>query len=157
MTKKDLIKKYETNVKSAFGLYALNGILGLIYIIRYFFSGNLNFYFSIYSTEYLLALFDSKGGSFFELSKALPYLLGIIIIAILYATAGIITLKKESCLKFCLGLYLLDFAFLLLNVFVLSHKCPLDDAIVINIIVHFLISLFLIVGVISQKKLKAVK
>ena len=46
-TKEDLIKKHETNVKSAASAFALSGILGLIYIVRFFITKNFDFYFSL--------------------------------------------------------------------------------------------------------------
>ena len=55
-TKDDIIKKHETNVKSAFTAVALAGVLGLIYVLRYFITGNFNFHFSLSFPEMMVKL-----------------------------------------------------------------------------------------------------
>ena len=55
-TKEDIIKKHETNVKSAFTAYFLAAILGVIYIVRYLIKQEFDFHFSLSFTDMMLKL-----------------------------------------------------------------------------------------------------
>ncbi len=146
MTKSDLIKKYETNIKSAQSTYALAGILALIYIVRYFFSGNFNFYFSLFSTEFLLK--KSQG-----VQNPLPYIAAVSVICIFYIIFGAIAVKNDKGLSLCLVYYSIDFLLLIANT-VTSFGAGIDKNIFIDIIIHFFVILFLVVGAYSQIKMK---
>lgn len=149
-TKEDIIKKHETNLKSAVGGFALAGVLGLIYIIRYFITGNFEFYFSLSVPEIMLKL--SHNG---EIGKAVAYTVAAIFVAA-YIVLAILNAKDRKWLKASLILYAADFICLLTYIFVLMSK-PFDSAVYIEIIVHFFVILFLLVGVYSDKKLKELK
>ena len=77
-TKEDIIKKHETNVKSAFTAYFLAFVLGLIYIVRYLIKQEFDFYFSLSFTDMMLKL-ESSG----EISKAIC-IAAIVVFAVIY-------------------------------------------------------------------------
>lgn len=147
-TKEEMIKKHETNVKSALSGFALAGVLALIYIVRYFIKGDFGFYFSFAFSEVLLRLQDSG-----KLSPVIAYVLIGIFVAI--CIACILLVRKDSKnLKFCLGFYLFDTAFLIVNALVCFGGKIAPDFF-IDVIIHAFIIVFLIVGVKSAKVLKS--
>lgn len=149
-TKEDIIKKHETNIKSAQSGFALAGVLGLIYIIRYFITGNFNFYFSLSVPEMMLKLSHSG-----EFNKAAAYGIMGVFLAV-YIVFTVLNSKNTKWLKLSLGLYALDFVCLLVFIFAVMTK-PVDSAVYIEVVIHFFVILFLSVGVYSDKKLKALK
>lgn len=148
-TKEDIIKKHETNVKSALGGFPLAGVLGVIYIVRYFITGNFDFHFSLSIPEMMLKL--SHWG---EIAKPLAYGITAVFVLIYFALI-ILNIKNQKWLKASLVLYLVDFAALLVFMFAVIGN-P-DSAMYIEVIVHFFIILFLTVAVYSDKKLKELK
>ncbi len=145
-TKEDIIKKHQTNIKSAVGLFALTAALGVIYIVRYFITSNFNFYFGLSFTEVLLR--KSADGS---ISTALAYCLSAVFLLAVFAVAAVI-LKKPRQLHSALGLYMVDFAFL--TVYIATDLGSFTSDRVIDIIFHLIITVFLIVGLKSQKELR---
>ena len=75
LTTQDKIKKMQTNIKSAQSIFVLSGILALIYVVRYFVTGNFNFYFSSYITEFALKAADENIASAVTLSNGASYAL----------------------------------------------------------------------------------
>ncbi len=144
-TKEDIIKKHQTNVKSAVGLFALTAALGAIYIVRYFITDNFNFYFSLSFTEVWLRM--SADGS---INTALAYCLAAVFLLAVFAVAAVI-LKKPRQLHIALGLYMLDFAFLIVYLVINADSFTSDR--LIDIIFHLIITVFLAVGLKSQKEL----
>ena len=145
-TKEDIIKKHETNVKSASSSFSLVGILGLIYVVRYFVSGNLNFYFSLAFAEMMLRLYDGK------LIPLVAALAAIIVFFALYIFVIVLIAKDPSKLKVGLGIYLFDC--LCLAGTGLIHGESLQPEFFIDVIVHAFVIVFLAVGIRSAKALK---
>lgn len=145
-TKEDILKKHETNIKSASTAILLSGILGLIYVVRYILSGNFNFYFSLSFTDMLLRLGEDKG------SILVPAIISVVYILI-YTSFSVLMAKSKKAIYAGLGIYLFDFACLIYS-FVYIFPKPLDSAHFIDVIVHLFVITFLVVGIISQKKIK---
>lgn len=143
-TKEDILKKHETNIKSATSSFTLAGILGIIYIVRYILKDNFNFYFSLSFSELILRL---------SASDIIPGLVAYIIIAVylaIFIGIVILTVKSASNLKFSLGFYIFDCLCLIpLGIF-LGEEFTSDFF--IDVIVHLFVILFLIVGIRSLKK-----
>lgn len=149
-TKEDIIKKHETNVKSAFTVVALSGVLGLIYIVRYFITDNFDFHFSLSFPEMMLKL--GHGGT---VSSFLAYGMTAAFFA-LYLLSAVLILKNAKYLKLSLALYAFDCVSLLFYMLVVLRQFPgsFTKDLYIEVILHFFIILFLSVGVYSDKKLK---
>ncbi|MEE1321582.1 MAG: hypothetical protein UHM85_08635 [Acutalibacteraceae bacterium] len=145
-TKEDILKKHETNIKSASTAILLSGILGLIYVVRYILSGNFNFYFSLSFTDMLLRLSEDKG------SILVPAIISVVYI-LMYTSFSVLMAKSKKAIYAGLGIYLFDFACLIYS-FVCIFPKPLDSAHFIDVIVHLFVITFLVVGIISQKKIK---
>lgn len=145
-TKEDILKKHETNIKSASTAILLSGILGLIYVVRYILSGNFNFYFSLSFTDMLLRLGEDKGGIL------VPAIISVVYI-LMYTSFSVLMAKSKKAIYAGLGIYLFDFACLIYS-FVCIFPNPLDSAHFIDVIVHLFVITFLVVGIISQKKIK---
>ncbi len=152
-TKEDIIKKHETNVKSAFTAISLAGILGIIYVVRYFITGNFDFYFSLSLPEIMLKL--GHGGT---VSPPVSY--GVTaVFFLLYFLVAVLCLKNTNFLKVGLALYIFDFICLLFFIFILFSQFPdsFSTDIFIEVIIHLFVILFLSVGVYSDNKLKKIK
>lgn len=152
-TKEDIIKKHETNVVSAFTAIAMAGILGLVYVVRYFITGNFDFHFSLSIPEMMLKL--GHGGT-----VSAPVSYGVTAgFFILYLLVAVLCLKDAKFLKVGLALYSLDFASLFIFIAVLLMQFPdsFSTDIFIEVIIHFFVILFLSVGVYSHGKLKKIK
>ena len=145
-TKEDIIKKHETNIKSATSGFSLAGILGIIYVVRYFISGNLNFYFSLAFAEAMLRLCQT------EILTTLSALALIAVFFILYIFVIVLIAKDSSRLKLGLGLYL--FACLCLVVTGLLRGDSFAPDFFIDVIVHAFVVIFIAVGIRSVKAMK---
>lgn len=145
-SQEDILKKHETNIKSASTAILLSGILGLIYVVRYIISGNFNFYFSLSFTDLLLRLSENKGSIILPAVISIAYILA-------YASLSVIMSKNKKAIFAGLGIYLFDFICLIYS-FVWVFPKPIDSAHFIDVIVHLFVITFLIVGIISQKKIK---
>lgn len=155
LSKQDKIKKLQTNIKSAQSTFALAGILALIYVVRYFVTGNFNFYFSSYITEFALKAADSNIPSAVSLSSSGAYCI-LAVYAIIFIVCCVFSLKAKHGLLACLIFYIVDFAALICGV-VMSPFGVVGEEIFIDIIVHIFVILFLSVGVYSVKKLPEVE
>ncbi len=145
-TQEDILKKHETNIKSASTAILLSGILGLIYVVRYILSGNFNFYFSLSFTDMILRLSENKD------SIILPSVISIVYI-LAYASIAVFSNKHTKLLYVGLGIYIFDFLCLIYS-FVCVFPKPVDSAHFIDVVVHLFVITFLIVGIISQNKIK---
>lgn len=144
-TKEDIIKKHQTNVKSAQSAFVLAGMLGIIYIVRYFITGNFDFYFSLSFTQvWLSKVADGTAAA------DLGYTLSAIFIAIYFALCVVIA-KKPLHLPKALSLYILDFAALIYSL-ITSTAFSSDS--LIDVILHLFITVFLIAGIKSEKALR---
>lgn len=155
LSKQDKIKKLQTNIKSAQSTFALAGILALIYVVRYFVTGNFNFYFSSYITEFALKAADSNISSAVSLSSSGAYCV-LAVYAIIFIVCCVFSLKAKHGLLACLIFYLVDFAALICGA-VMAPFGVIGEEIFIDIIVHIFVILFLSVGVYSVKKLPEVE
>lgn len=145
-TKDDIIKKHQTNVKSAGSAFTLAGILGIVYIIRYFITGNFNFYFSLSFTEGMLKFID-KG----TLTPTAGYVMLGIFIA-LYVIGIILIAVNPKNLIYALVVYASDFVFLIYQI--LSNLDTFTSDRLIDVIIHSFIIIFICVGLYSEKKLR---
>ena len=151
LTTQDKIKKMQTNIKSAQSIFVLSGILALIYVVRYFVTGNFNFYFSSYITEFALKAADENIASAVTLSNGASYAL-LAVYAVLFLLCCVLCLKSKIGLWACLTLHLTDYAALLMGTS-LSVFGSFREEIFIDIIVHFFVLLFIVVGIYSTYKL----
>lgn len=151
LTTQDKIKKMQTNIKSAQSIFVLSGILALIYVVRYFVTGNFNFYFSSYITEFALKAADENIASAVTLSNGASYAL-LAVYAVLFILCCVLCLKSKLGLWACLTLHLTDYAALLAGT-ALSVFGSFREEIFIDIIVHFFVLLFIVVGIYSTYKL----
>ena len=151
LTTQDKIKKMQTNIKSAQSIFVLSGILALVCVVRYFVTGNFNFYFSSYITEFALKAADENIASAVTLSNGASYAL-LAVYAVLFIMCCVLCLKSKICLWACLTLHLTDYAALLAGT-ALSVFGSFREEIFIDIIVHFFVLLFIVVGIYSTYKL----
>ena len=151
LTTQDKIKKMQTNIKSAQSIFVLSGILALVYVVRYFVTGNFNFYFSSYITEFALKAADENIASAVTLSNGASYAL-LAVYAVLFIVCCVLCLKSKIGLWACLTLHLTDYAALLAGT-ALSVFGSFREEIFIDIIVHFFVLLFIVVGIYSTYKL----
>ena len=151
LTTQDKIKKMQTNIKSAQSVFVLSGILALVYVVRYFVTGNFNFYFSSYITEFALKAADENIASAVTLSNGASYAL-LAVYAVLFLLCCVLCLKSKIGLWACLTLHLTDYAALLAGT-ALSVFGSFREEIFIDIIVHFFVLLFIVVGIYSTYKL----
>ncbi len=145
-SKEDILKKHETNVKSAHTAIFFSGVLGLIYIIRFFITGNFNYFFSLSFTDMILRIGKSNG------QIILPAIVSVIF-AVLYIVFGALGAKKPPLLYAALGVYIFDFICLIVSMVFIFEK-PLDQKCFIDLIVHLFVVTFLVVGIVSSKKIK---
>ena len=143
-TPEDIKKKHETNVKSATSGFLLAGVLGLIYIIRFFITKNFDFYFSLTFTELLLRLSD-----YGETPDAFSYVIIADYVAI-YFIVAILAARNSKRLPLALGLYLLDF-FCFIPLFIFHGTVQPEHF--IDVIVHVFVVIFLAVGIKSSRKI----
>ena len=155
LSKQDKIKKLQTNVKSAQSIFVLSGILALVYVVRYFVTGNFNFYFSSYITEFALKAADENIASTVTLTSTASYII-LAVYALIFVVCCALCLKPKIGLWACLVLHLADYATLIVGT-AFSIFGPFREEIIIDIIVHFFIFLFIVVGIYSAYKLPKVE
>ena len=144
-TAEDIIKKHQTNIKSAQSAFALAGVLGIIYIVRYLIKGNFDFYFSLSFTEIMLRL-----GAEGSISKTVSFLLIALFLGIYIAFTALAS-KDSKYLPLFLGEYVFDFLCLGVLLLVLRHAPVPPDA-YIDAIVHLFVIVFISAGIYSHKK-----
>lgn len=143
-TPEDIKKKHETNVKSATSGFVLAGVLGIIYIVRYFMTKNFDFHFSLTFTELFLRLSD-----FGETPDAFSYVLIADYMAI-YFVVAFLAARNRKRLSLALGLYIFDcLCFIPLFIF---HG-SIQPEYFIDVIVHIFVIIFLSVGISSSRRL----
>ncbi len=143
-TPEDIKKKHETNIKSAASGFSLAGVLGIIYIVRFFITKNFNFYFSLTFTELLLRTSD-----YGSTHNAFSYVL-IAGFVIIYFIVAFLVAKNSKKLPLALGLYLFDcVCFIPLFIF---HG-SIQPEYFIDVIVHLFVVIFLAVGIKSSRKI----
>ncbi len=147
-TKEEIIKKHETNVKSAFTTFGLVGILGLFYILRYLIKKEFDFHFSLSFTDMLLKLQNSG-----EITTAVCAA-GVAVFLIIYIVSLVLTLKNQKFLTLAFAVYLFDFLTLLFCVFVLWEQ-PLNNEWIIDAVIHLFGIIFLVAGMVSNARLRS--
>ena len=149
-TPEEKLKSHNTNLKAAHSLYLLTGVLSIVYTVRYFITGNFNFFFTLAFSDMFLKLGHSG-----EINTVLSYVLTAVFYLI-YFGIGIAITKKQSLFPALLAIYSVDTACLLFCDFMLWEK-PQNTDFLIDIICHFWVLLFLIVGTKSLVALKKEK
>lgn len=149
-TPEEKLKSHNTNIKAAHSLYLLSGVLCIVYTVRYFIKGNFNFYFTLAFSDMFLKLGHSG-----EIDKVLSLVLTAVFFLI-YFGFGLAVAKKQSLFPALLAIFSLDTVCLLFCDFVLWQK-PQNTDFIIDIICHFWVLLFLIVGTKSLVALKKEK
>ena len=146
-TAEENIIRCKTNIKAATSLYTLAGALFAVYTVRYFITGNFNFYFKFAFADLFLKLGD-KG----EIPLALGIALALVSLLI-YILPGAFLMKKHSLFPIAVLIYIADTACLLFCDFVLWGK-PEGSDFIIDIAAHLWVLLYLVVGLRSARKLK---
>lgn len=144
-TAEDMLKKHETNVKSAVSGYCLAGILGLFYIIRFAVTKNLDFYFSLSFTR-LMLIFGIED----KMSTAVSLVLSAAFVGV-YFLMVFFAVKDTKKLWLCMGVYIFDTLCFLPLAFVIGEITP---DFFIDVIVHAFVIVFLAAGIKSQGKIR---
>lgn len=146
------LKRIQTDIKSAQGAMAMSLALTLIYIVRALIARNLDFYFSLYTVEFLIKASEFAPG----FKGSLPGAAAIAVMVAFIAAAAVFTVlaqKKPVFLYGCLAVYGFDTIFMLIGKFS-GYFSPFEQTELIDVIVHGFILVFLIIGVIAQEKQK---
>lgn len=146
------LKRVQTDIKSAQGAMAMSLALTLIYIVRALIARNLDFYFSLYTVEFLIKASEFAPG----FKGSLPGAAAIAVMVAFIAAAAVFTVlaqKKPVFLYGCLAVYGFDTIFMLIGK-LSGYFSPFEQTELIDVIVHAFILVFLIIGVIAQEKLK---
>lgn len=146
------LKRIQTDIKSAQGAMAMSLVLTLIYIVRALIARNLDFYFSLYTVEFLIKASDFAPG----FKGSLPGAAAAAFIVVFIAAATVFTVfaqKKPVFLYGCLAVYGFDTVFMLIGK-LSGYFSPFVQEDLIDIIVHGFILAFLIIGVIGYEKMK---
>lgn len=149
------LKRLQTDLKSANGAMAMALVLTVIYIVRALIAGNLNFYFSLYTVEFLIKSSDFAPG----FKGSLPGAAAAVIIVAFIAVAAVFTVlsqKKPVFLYGCLAVYGFDTVFMLAGKFS-GYFSPVVPEDYIDIIVHAFILAFLIIGTVSYQKKEKIR
>ena len=149
-TPEEKIKCHNTNIKAAHSLYLLSGVLSVIYTVRFFITGNFNFFFTLAFSDLFLKLGNSG-----EMNTVLSYILTAAFYLI-YFGVGAAMVKKQSLFPALTAIFAVDTVLLLLCDFIL-WEIPQSTDFIIDIICHFWVLLFLIVGTKSLFALKKEK
>lgn len=155
MNSSDAEKRYKTYIKSAQGTIGMILVLDLIYILKALISKNLNFWFSFYSTQYMIKASSFVDGYNGNIPKAVSVVVIILTIAVFAVLTGL-SQKNPKLLYACLVLYALDTVFLLvgdaINIF--GDFC---ESCFIDIIIHAFVVAFIINGIYGAHKLEKLK
>jgi len=144
-TPEDIEKKHETNIKSATSGFMLAGVLGIIYIVRFFITNNFDFYFSLTFTELMLRLGDAE-----KIPPVSSYVLAAVFVTA-YLLVAVMTAKKSKSLVVALCLYCFDFVCF---VPLFAFRGSLQPEFFIDVIVHLFVLIFLAVGIKSSRRPK---
>lgn len=147
LTQEDILKKHQTNIKAAPGIFALSGVLGIIYVVRYFLTKNFESFFYLGFPHAMLKL-SHEGRLNTPLAYALTAAFFLLFIILLVKS-----LKSSAFFKPCLALYIFDFAFLFVDTFILFPNSFTPDFL-IEVILHTFVVIFLSVGIYSHNKTK---
>ena len=152
MNNEQLEKRFRTDIKSAQGVIAMATVLSLVYIVRFLFAKNFDFYFCTAVTEFFLksARFSPEGSG--SVSNAVSIAVIVCYLALYFAVV-LLSQKKPEFLWAALALYSFDTIFMLFAKLVLS-TVPFQSSDFIDIIFHAFILVFLIVGIVGNRKLE---
>lgn len=151
----ELIRRYSTYVKSGAGAVVISLVTTIIYLVRMFVTGNVEFWLSTYITQFMV-----KSSSFVpEYSGSVPKPASIAVIAVCFIAMLIPTVlsqKNSKWLKISLVMFLID---TLMNIVCVSLNVFHDftQNSFIDIIFHLFILTFLIMGVYGSKKLDEIE
>lgn len=148
-------KKLISNIKSGYGSFVVFPVLTLMYVVRAFIAGDLNYHFASFLSEFLL-----KSSGYFDGYKDNINLgLALVIIVIynaLFALCYVKSVKNFKWTYFGLGLCVFDFALQIICL-ATSYFEPFKVDFLVDVIVHIFIILFLSIGINSYKKLEILK
>lgn len=145
-TKEDIIKKHQTNVKSAQTVLILAGVFGIVHIVQLIFSQKNGFYFSFGVPALMFDLLEENTvSSLVAWGVTAVYL-------VLYFAFFLLGGKSAKWLIGSLAVYFTDFLFCLYRIFVFYGASVTEDK-YISLAVHVFIVVFLIIGIISGNKL----
>lgn len=152
MNNEQLEKRFHTDIKSAQGVIAMATVLTVIYIIRWVFTKEFDFFFCTSFSEFLLkaARFSPEYRGNLPNAVAIAAAAGYIII---YFVAVILAQKNPKTLWFSLALYVFDTVFLL-AIDITGYFGKFTGEYLIDIVFHVFILLFLIVGIYACKRLE---
>lgn len=146
------LKRFQTDIKSAQGAMAMSLVLTIIYIVRALITKNLNFYFSLYTVEFLIKSSDFAPGFRGSLPGAAAAA-GIVAFIAVSVVFTVLSQKNPVFLYSCLAVYGFDSLFMLAGKFS-GYFSPVVAEDYIDIIVHAFILVFLIIGTVSYQKMK---
>ncbi len=152
MDSKQLEKRYRTDIKSAQGVAAMALVMTLVYVIRWLFSKEFDFYFCTAVTEVLL-----KAADFSETYRgsipAAAAIAGVAVYVGLYIVGVLLAQKDPKKLWFSLLLYLID-TVVLVGIDISCYFGPFVKENVIDLVFHAFLLIFLVVGISSVRKLQ---
>ncbi|MGN0468512.1 MAG: hypothetical protein ACI4GY_07305 [Acutalibacteraceae bacterium] len=155
MNSSDAEKRYLTYIKSAQGTIGMMLVLNLIYILKALISKNLNFWFSLYLTEFMIKSSSFVDGYNGNVPKAVSVVVIVLSIALLAVLTGL-SQKNPKLLYACLVFYGLDTVFLLVGDFMNIFGDFCENSL-IDIIIHAFVVAFIINGIYGVKKLEKLK
>ncbi len=152
MSKPQLEKRYRTDIKSAQGVGAMALVLTIVYIVRWLFTKEFDFYFCTAVTEFLLkaAEFSKDYSGSIPAAAAIA---GVSVYIGLYIASVLLAQKNPTKLWLSLLLYSIDTVFLI-AVDLSGFFGPFEKEYFIDIVFHALLLVFMIVGISSVKKLQ---
>lgn len=152
MNSEQLKKRYKTDIKSAQGIIAMATVLTIIYVVRWLFTKEFDFYFCTSFTEFLLKAAQFSPQCRGSLPNAVA-IAGAVCYVVIYVVAVILAQKKPQTLWLSLALYVFDTVFLL-AIDITGYFGAFTAEYFIDIIFHLFILLFLCVGIYANKKIK---
>jgi len=152
MDSKQLEKRYRTDIKSAQGVGAMALVLTIVYIVRWLFTKEFDFYFCTAVTEFFLKAAEFSK----DYSGSIPTAAVIAAVAVyigLFIAAVLLAQKDPKKLWFSLLLYSIDTVFLI-GVDISGFFGSFVKENVIDLVFHAFLLVFMVVGVSSVKKLQ---
>lgn len=152
MNNEQLEKRFRTDIKSAQGVIAMATVLSLIYIVRFLFAKNFDFYFCTAVTEFFLKAAQFSPDFNGSIPNAVSIGLIVFYLAACFAVV-FLTQKKPERLWLALSIYSFDTVFMLW-VKLSGFFGAFQSSDFIDIIFHLFVLAFLVVGIVGNKKLE---
>ena len=152
MDSKQLEKRYRTDIKSAQGVGAMALVLTIVYIIRWLFTKEFDFYFCTAVTEFLLKAAEFSKDYSGSIPTAVA-IAGVLAYIGLYIVSVLLAQKDPTKLWLSLLLYSIDTVFLI-GIDISGFFGSFVKENVIDLVFHAFLLVFMVVGVLSAKKLQ---